>query len=319
MAEALLWGTLAFALALTLGRPLLRWLRAHHIGKSIRLDGPSSHQSKIGTPTMGGLMILAPVIAVTLLTNVVGRYSILVPLGVMVAFGFLGAYDDLRGIHDRLGVGMLARFKFPWQLAIGAGAAIALRFVLDLGGMAVPTFPREFDISWLYLPIAGFLVVGFANAVNLTDGLDGLAGGTSAIAYIAYGVIAFLQGQVYLSTFCFTVTGAIMAFLWFNAHPAELFMGDVGSLALGGTLATVALMTEQWLLLVIVGGVFVAETLSVILQVAYFRWTHGKRLFKMAPLHHHFELLGWSETQTVQRFWIISILCAMVGIALALW
>jgi phospho-N-acetylmuramoyl-pentapeptide-transferase len=175
------------------------------------------------------------------------------------------------------------------------------------------------DIGWLYVPAAAFLIVGGANAVNLTDGLDSLAGGTAAIAFVAYGVIAYLQGQVYLVTFCFTVVGAVFGFLWYNAYPAQLFMGDIGALALGGTLATVALMTEQWLLLAIVGIVFVAEALSVAAQVGYFKMTKGKRLFKMAPLHHHFELLGWSEVQIVQRFWLIAMLAAMVGIALALW
>ncbi len=319
MAHALLWGTLSFLLAGVCGGPLIRLLRRQGIGKTIRIDGPAMHQVKMGTPTMGGLMILLPVLLVTLLTNLVERYSILVPLGVMVAYGLLGIYDDLRGVRDRSGVGMLARFKFAWQALIGLLTAFGLRYILDLGGMAVPTFPIEFDIGWWYLPIAAFLIVGAANAVNLTDGLDGLAGGTSAVAYMAYGVIAYLQGQVYLVTFCFTVVGAVMAFLWFNAYPAELFMGDVGSMALGATLATVALMTEQWFLLAIVGAVFVAEALSVLLQVGYFKWTGGKRLFKMAPLHHHFELLGWSEVQVVQRFWLVAILAAMLGIALALW
>jgi len=319
MAHALLWGTLSFLLAGVCGGPLIRLLRRQGIGKTIRIDGPAMHQVKMGTPTMGGLMILLPVLLVTLLTNLTERYSILVPLGVMVAYGLLGIYDDLRGVRDRTGVGMLARFKFAWQALIGLLTAFGLRYILDLGGMAVPTFPLEFDIGWWYLPIASFLIIGAANAVNLTDGLDGLAGGTSAVAYMAYGVIAYLQVQVYLVTFCFTVVGAVMAFLWFNAYPAELFMGDVGSMALGATLATVALMTEQWLLLAIVGAVFVAEALSVLLQVGYFKWTGGKRLFKMAPLHHHFELLGWSEVQVVQRFWIVAILVAMLGIALALW
>jgi phospho-N-acetylmuramoyl-pentapeptide-transferase len=319
MAQALLWGGLTFLLSVFTGRPLIRFLRRKGIGKTIRIDGPATHMSKMGTPTMGGLMILVPVLLVTLLTNLVGRYSVLLPLGVLVAYGMLGIYDDWEGIHDRTGVGMLARLKFPWQIVIGLLAAFGLRFILELGGMAVPAFATEFDIGWLYVPIATFLIVGAANAVNLTDGLDGLAGGTSAIAYIAYGIIAYLQGQIYLVTFCFTMVGAILAFLWFNAHPAELFMGDVGSMALGATLATVALMTEQWLLLAVVGVVFVAEALSVLLQIGYFKWSGGKRLFKMAPLHHHFELLGWSEVQVMQRFWLISILAAMVGVALALW
>jgi phospho-N-acetylmuramoyl-pentapeptide-transferase len=318
MAHALLWGTLSFLLAVVCGGPLIRLLRHYGVGKTIRIDGPATHQVKMGTPTMGGLMIVVPVLVITLLTNLAGRYSILVPLGVMAAYALLGMYDDLRGVRDHTGVGMLARLKFPWQVSIGLLSALGLRYVLDLGGMAVPTFPREFDIGWWYLPIATLLIVAEANAVNLTDGLDGLAGGTSAVAYMAYGVIAYLQGQVYLVTFCFTVVGAILAFLWYNAYPAELFMGDVGSMALGATLATVALMTEQWLLLAVVGVVFLAEALSVVLQVGYFRLSGGKRLFKMAPLHHHFELLGWSEVQIMQRFWLIAMLSGMLGVALAL-
>jgi phospho-N-acetylmuramoyl-pentapeptide-transferase len=177
---------------------------------------------------------------------------------------------------------------------------------------------EKIDIGWLYIPVAMFIIVGTSNAVNLTDGLDGLAGSIAAVAFSAYGVIAFLQGQIWLVAFVFTVVGSVLAFLWFNAHPAELFMGDTGSLAIGATLAVVALMTGQWLLLPVVGFVFMAEALSVILQVAYFKWTGGERLFKMSPLHHHFELLGWSETHVTQRFWLIGILSAMLGIALAL-
>ncbi len=317
MAHALLCGLLAFVLAMACGRPLIAWLVEHHVGKTIRFDGPVTHQAKVGTPTMGGLMILLPTLVVTLFANLAGR-SILLPIGVMLAFGALGLYDDWRGLQDRAGYGWLARLKFPWQVFIAVAAALGLRFFLDLGGMAVPTVRQEVDIGWLYVPVAAFLIVGSANAVNLTDGLDGLAGGTGAIAYLAFGIIAFLQGQTYLLTFCFTMMGAILGFLWYNVHPADLFMGDVGSLALGATLATVALMTEQWLLLALVGIVFVAETLTDILQVAYFKWSKGKRLFRMAPLHHHFELIGWPEVRVTQRFWLIAFIAAMLGIALAL-
>jgi len=319
MAQALLWGSISFLAAALTGVPLIGWLRQLGVGKRIRTDGPATHQAKVGTPTMGGLMILAPVLLITVLTNLAGRYSILMPLAVMVGYALLGLYDDWSGLRDRTGIGMLARFKFPWQVFIALAAAFGLRYRLQLGGMAVPTLAQEIDIGWWYLLVATFLIVGAANAVNLTDGLDGLAGGTSAIAYIAYGVIALLQGQAYLVTFCFTMAGAILGFLWHNVHPAQVFMGDIGSMALGATLATVALMTEQWLLLAVIGIVFVAEAMSDILQVGYFKLTKGKRLFKMAPLHHHFELSGWSEVQITQRFWLIAVLAAMVGIALALW
>ncbi len=318
MAQSLGWGVASFVVAVLTGRPLIRFLQQHHVGKMIRPDGPSTHQVKMGTPTMGGLMMIVPVLLLTVLTNLAGRASMWLPLGVMVAYALLGLYDDSRSLHDRTGVGMLARLKFPWQVLIGVLAAVGLRLELGLGGMAVPTLAQEVDIGWLYVPVAAFLIVGFANGVNLTDGLDGLAGGTSAIAYFAYGVIACLQGQTYLGTFSFTMVGAILGFLWYNVHPAQVFMGDVGSMALGATLATVALMTEQWLLLAVIGAVFVGEALSVMLQVGYFKWSKGKRLFKMAPVHHHFELLGWSEVQVTQRFWLIAAVAAMVGIALAL-
>ena len=213
---------------------------------------------------------------------------------------------------------MLARYKFLWQTIFAAITALALHFALDLRSVALPGVPEKIDIGLWYVPIAMFIIVGTSNAVNLTDGLDALAGSLAAVAFAAYGVIAFLQGQVWLVAFDFTVVGAIFAFLWYNAYPAELFMGDTGSLSLGATLAVVALMTGQWLLLPVVGFMFVAEALSVILQVGYFKLTGGKRLFKMSPLHHHFELLGWSETQVTQRFWLVGILTAMLGIALAL-
>ncbi|MBC7240881.1 MAG: phospho-N-acetylmuramoyl-pentapeptide-transferase [Anaerolineae bacterium] len=326
MAYALTLGTVAFLLAVIWGNPLLALLRKYSIGKQIRIDGPSSHQVKMGTPTMGGLMIIVPVVLITVALNIanlfgrtlIGR-SILVPIFVMLAFGALGFVDDLAGVRGRKGQGLMARTKFLWQFVIAVPTALVFYFLLDIHSVALPRVPQKIDMGLWYIPVATLLIVGFSNAVNLTDGLDGLAGSTAAVAFVAYGVIANLQGQTWLSAFCFTVTGAIMAFLWFNAYPAQMFMGDVGALALGATLAVVALMTGQWLLLPIIGIVFVAEAMSDILQVAYFKLTGGKRLFKMAPLHHHFELLGWSETHITQRFWLISVLAGMLGVALALW
>jgi phospho-N-acetylmuramoyl-pentapeptide-transferase len=250
--------------------------------------------------------------------TLIGR-SILVPMATLFTFGILGALDDLAGIRGKTkGEGLRARYKFLWQSVIALAIAAALHFVLDLKSIAIPLIPEKIDIGLLYIPVAAFIIVSMTNAVNLTDGLDSLAGWTSTIAFACYGVIAFLQGQAYLVVFCFTIVGALLAFLWYNAHPAELFMGDTGALALGATLAVVALMTGQWLLLPLIGAVFVAETLSVVIQVLYFKRTHGKRFFKMAPLHLHFELLGWSETQVVQRFWLAGLLAGMLGIALAL-
>jgi phospho-N-acetylmuramoyl-pentapeptide-transferase len=324
MAYSLTLGAISFLLAVIWGRPLINLLRRLRIGKQIRIEEPTTHQTKMGTPTMGGLMIIVPVLVITgvlnianlLGLNLIGR-SILVPLGVMVAYGTLGALDDLAGVR-RMPTGMLARHKFLWQTVFAAITALALHFVLALRSVAIPGVPEKIDIGLWYVPIAMFIIVGTSNAVNLADGLDALAGSLAAVAFAAYGVIAFLQGQIWLVAFDFTVVGAIFAFLWYNAYPAELFMGDTGSLALGATLAVVALMTGQWLLLPIVGFMFIAEVLSVILQVGYFKLTGGKRIFKMAPLHLHFELLGWSETQVTQRFWLIGILTAMLGIALAL-
>ncbi|GIW09278.1 MAG: hypothetical protein KatS3mg061_0335 [Dehalococcoidia bacterium] len=266
---------------------------------------------------MGGLIIFITVFVVTVPLNLIGRLSMLVPLGVLVASGILGAVDDLLNLAGGQKSGLTARFKFTWLLLIASGAALALHFGLRLDKINIP-FVGGYSLGLLYLPIAVLVIAGTSHAVNLTDGLDGLAGGLAAQAFAAYGVIAYLQGQAYLVTFCFTVAGAILAFLWYNAHPAQVFMGDTGSLALGATLGVVSLMTGQWLLLPVVGALFVVTTLSVILQVAYFRWTGGKRLFRMAPLHHHFELLGWPETWIVARYWLIGMLCAMVGIALAL-
>jgi phospho-N-acetylmuramoyl-pentapeptide-transferase len=274
-------------------------------------------------------MILIPILLITLVLNIanlfanllgeenlIGR-SILVPMGVMIAFGTLGAVDDLMGVK-MITTGLMARHKLLWQVIFATATALFLHYALDLRSIAIPGIAEKIDIGWLYIPIAIFFIVGMSNAVNLTDGLDGLAGSIAAVAFAAYGVIAFLQGQIWLVAFIYTVVGATLAFLWYNAHPAELIMGDTGSLAIGATLAVVALMTGQWLLLPVVGFVFVAEAASVILQVGYFKLTGGKRLFKMSPLHHHFELLGWSETHVTQRFWLVGILSAMLGIALAL-
>jgi len=329
---------LAFLLAVVWGNPLIKLLKHYGIGKKIRIEGPTTHQVKVGTPTMGGLMIVIPVLVITTALNianllgatVIGK-SILVPMTAMAAFGALGALDDIMGVRGKRGEGMLARVKFPIQVTVATIIALILYFVADIHNIVVPTVPNKIDIGLLWIPIAVFIIVLSSNAVNMTDGLDGLAGIIAATAFMAYAVIAYLQSfQIepypvserpvvsYLVPFSLTVAGACMAFLWFNAHPAQMFMGDTGSEALGATLGVVALMTGQWLLLPVIALIPMAETASVILQVGYFKLTKGKRLFKMAPLHHHFELLGWSEAQIVQRFWLVAIWSAMVGIALAL-
>jgi phospho-N-acetylmuramoyl-pentapeptide-transferase len=331
---ALILASISFVLAVGWGPLLIRFLRHYSIGKRIRIDGPRGHQTKLGTPTMGGLMIVLPVLTITVALNIfnlLGRTligkSILVPLGVMLVYALIGGIDDVAGVQGmRRGEGYAARQKFLWEIPLSvivAAAMVVLRLQFA-GQVAVPGVALPVDLGLLWIPFAAFVILSSANAVNLTDGLDGLAGIIVASAFAAYGVISLLQGQEYLVRFCFTVVGACFAFLWYNAHPAQMFMGDTGSLALGATLGTVALMTGQWLLLPVVALIPVAETLSVILQVLFFKATkrrlgQGRRLFKMSPIHHHFELLGWSETQVVQRFWLVGLLAAMAGVALALW
>lgn len=350
MPFALTLGTVSFFIAVIWGPPLIRLLRRWRVGKQIRVELPTTHQTKMGTPTMGGLMILVPVALITVVMNLanflsgfntgkailayfnfqegsplIGK-SILLPLLVMVAFGILGAIDDLAEVRGWWGgEGLKARFMFPIQLILALLIAIGLYHpqFLGLHEVGVPTVKDVVDIGIWYVPIATFIIVTTANAVNLTDGLDGLAGSIAAVAFVGYGIIAFLQGQFPLLSFCFTMVGALFAFLWFNSHPAALFMGGMGSLALGATLAVTALMSFQWLLLPIIGFIFAAEIGSVVIQVSYFKLARrltgtGHRVFKMTPIHLHFELVGWSETHITQRFWIVGVMAAMLGIALAL-
>jgi phospho-N-acetylmuramoyl-pentapeptide-transferase len=322
MAVSLALAGLAFIVTLIMGRPIITELRRRKAAKKVRIEGPERHIiEKTGTPTMGGLMIAFTVVLLTAVFNLVGRLSMLLPIGVLLASGILGAVDDRMNLVGGAKTGMTARFKFAWLTVFGVVAAFVLHlpdpFGLGLHHIYIPFFGR-YDIGFLYLPIAAFAIIAMANAVNFTDGLDTLAGGLAAIAFVAYGIIAYRQGQIGVVTFCFTMVGSLMGFLWFNAHPAQVIMGDTGSLAIGAALATAAFMTGQWLLLPVVGFVFVAETLSVILQVIYFKATKGKRIFKMAPLHHHFELLGWSETQVTMRFWMVGMMAGLLGVALAL-
>jgi phospho-N-acetylmuramoyl-pentapeptide-transferase len=349
MPFALALAAVSFILTVVWGRPFINLLKRKGIGKQIRIEGPSGHQTKMGTPTMGGFLFLLPVFLITVALNLanllsgvewgkrilavfnfaegsplIGK-SILLPLLTLIGFSLLGARDDWAGIHGKRkdGQGLIARIKASYQVLLALATAIGLYFFLELDLVFIPGLQRPISMGLFYIPAAVFVIVAMSNAVNLTDGLDGLAGSTSAVAFAAYGIIANLQGQYPLSSFCFAMVGALFAFLWFNSHPAQLFMGDTGALALGATLAVVALMTGQWLLLPVVGLVFVAEAASDVLQVSFFKWTKkrtgvGKRIFKMAPLHHHFELIGWSETHIVWRFFLISLLAGMIGVALAL-
>jgi phospho-N-acetylmuramoyl-pentapeptide-transferase len=317
---------LAFMLTVIWGDPLLRVLRHFKIGKIIRVEEPGIHLAKMGTPTMGGGMIILPVALITILLNAVSLLgmkvlgaSVLVPLVAMLGFAVLGALDDWEGVRGKhKGQGMRVRTKLISQIVLALGLAAVLRYLLDVPDLYIPGFNFEIELGWLYIPIAGFVIVAMSNAVNFTDGLDGLAGLISATIFAAYGCIALLQGQVFIARFCFTMIGALFGFLWFNVHPAQLYMGDTGSLSLGATIAVIALMTGQWAILPIIAVIPVSEALSDVIQIVYFRITHGRRFFKMAPLHLHFELLGWSEMQVVQRFWLIGLLAAMLGIGLAM-
>jgi phospho-N-acetylmuramoyl-pentapeptide-transferase len=325
-------GALAFLLGVIWGSPFVEILRRLRIGKQIRIELGEGHQKKAGTPTMGGILIVLPVVLVALGLNIVGVIrtvtgpSILLPLAVLAGFSLLGMIDDWEGIQNSRGPrgeGLSGRVKFAAQVILATIVAVIISQYE--GGFSfanqivLPLIPFPIEISpLLFIPITAFYIVGMSNALNFTDGLDGLAGIISASAFAAYGVIAFLQGQIFLVQLCFIIVGACFAFLWYNAHPAQLFMGDTGSLALGATLGTIAVMTGQWLLLPIIAIVPVAEVVTVILQVAYFKYTGGQRLFRQSPLHHHFELGGWSETQIVQRFWLVGLLSAMIGVALAL-
>jgi phospho-N-acetylmuramoyl-pentapeptide-transferase len=329
MVRGLTLGAVAFMLGLLIGKPVINWLRDRGIGKHIRVEGPARQQVKTGTPTMGGLIFLIPlVIVIAVFTDIPKFNSLLLPLAIVISCGILGAVDDLLSTVARNRGGLAARFKMAWLLVIATVAALILYLPKPWGlghhWLFLPfyrdpnTINGGIDIGFWFVPIAIIAIVGTANAVNFADGLDTLAGGTSAIAFACFGVIAYLQRQEPIVGVAFATVGALLAFLWFNAHPAMVFMGDAGSLTLGALLAVSALATDQWLLLPIIGVVFVAETVSDILQVLYFKLTGGKRLFKMAPIHHHFELVGWSETQITMRFWLVSMLAGMLGIALAL-
>ncbi|MBN2472181.1 MAG: phospho-N-acetylmuramoyl-pentapeptide-transferase [Anaerolineae bacterium] len=323
---------LSFFLAVIWGDPFIAVLKRMGLGKQILESLPGSHQVKAGTPTFGGILIIVPVVLLTLALNLVsllnpeirtGR-SILLPLGILIGYGLLGMIDDWEGVHGAhsRGEGISARAKIVAQIALALGAALIMSLwdggVQHANTIYLPFIGIPLNISpLLWIPLATFIIVAASNAVNFTDGLDGLAGIITATAFGTYGLIAYLQGQIFLTQFCFLIVGGCFAFLWYNAFPAQLFMGDTGSLALGAALGTVALMTGQYVLLVVIAFVPVAETLSVIAQILSLRYT-GRRLLKMAPLHLHYQQSGWSEVQVVQRFWIVALVGSMLGIALAL-
>ena len=316
--------SISFLLSTIWGEPFIKVLTRFNIGKNIRDDQPLTHRSKQDTPTMGGFMFLIPITLLTVILNAVSIFgsrllgsSIMVPLAALWGFALIGAIDDWEGIRGaRIGLGMRAKTKFLLQIVVALVIAYFMKEVLMVPHLYRPTADQPLYLAWWYLPIATILIVGMSNAMNFTDGIDGLASIISMTAFGLIGIICLMQGQVYLGRFCFCVVGALAGFLWFNVNPARLFMGDTGSQALGASLAVVALMTGHWLFLPLIAIIPTAELLSVMIQVAYFKATKGKRVFKRTPIHHHFEEIGWTESQIVIRFWIIELVGAMLGLSL---
>jgi phospho-N-acetylmuramoyl-pentapeptide-transferase len=323
----------ALAISLVLGPLMIRKLREFQIGQVIRTEGPTSHRPKAGTPTMGGVLILTAALVPTLLWADLTNAYIWIAVLSTASFGAIGFLDDYLKVVRRSHHGLRPRYKMGCQIGVGVLVGVALLVLAQSGHyntrLIFPFFKRLIpDLGWWYLPFAVFVLVSASNAVNLTDGLDGLAISTFAIAAAAYTALAYLTGHrvladylllvrfpqsAELTVFCGALVGASLGFLWYNSYPADVFMGDVGSLALGAALGTVAILIKQELLLIIVGGVFVMEATSVILQVASFKLT-GQRVFRMAPLHHHFELIGWSEPKVITRFVILAIVCALFSL-----
>ncbi|HET6433379.1 phospho-N-acetylmuramoyl-pentapeptide-transferase [Dyella sp.] len=323
----------ALAMSLLFGPAVIRRLALLKAGQVVRSDGPQTHLTKAGTPTMGGVMILLAVAIATLLwTDLHNRYVWLV-LSVTLGFGAIGFYDDYRKIVLRDSRGLASRWKYFWQSVLGLIAAWFLFHTAQLPAetaLYVPLFKQvAIPLGALFVVLAYFMIVGFSNAVNLTDGLDGLAIMPTVLVSGALGVFAYLAGnRVFseylgipsipgageLAIFCGALSGAGLGFLWFNTYPAQVFMGDVGALAIGAALAAIAVIVRQEIVLLVMGGVFVMETASVMMQVASFKLT-GKRIFRMAPIHHHFELKGWPEPRVIVRFWIISVVLVLIGLA----
>ncbi len=321
----------ALMLYLTLGKNFIYFLQKKQIGQFIRQEGPAHHHNKKGTPTMGGILILFCVgVSVLLWGNLENAYLWIV-LFVLYGFGAIGFVDDYKKVIKKENLGLQARVKFPLQVLLSLIAGFFLLSYLDFSTeLSVPFFKNFHpDLGWGYLAMVFLVVVGSSNAVNLTDGLDGLVAGPNIIAFATYGVLVYIAGNTILSDylqvpyipgagelaiFCGAMVGGILGFLWFNSYPAQVFMGDVGSLSIGASLGMVAILAKAEVLLLLIGGVFVLETVSVITQVISFKLT-GKRLFRMAPLHHHYELKGWAETKVIVRFWIISFVLSLLSLA----
>jgi phospho-N-acetylmuramoyl-pentapeptide-transferase len=331
--RAILAALTALVISFVVGPGMIRRLAERQVGQRVRSDGPQSHLSKAGTPTMGGALILVAIAVATLLwANLANRFVWIV-LGVTVAFGLIGFWDDYLKLVVGDSRGLIARYKYFWQSVAGLGAAVALYLTAKTPAettLIVPFF-KDFVVPLgpLFIVIAYFVIVGSSNAVNLTDGLDGLAIMPSVLVAGALGVFAYASGNVVFAGYlgipyiagtgevlviCSAIFGAGLGFLWFNTYPAQVFMGDIGALALGAALGVIAVVVRQEIVLFIMGGVFVMETVSVILQVGSFK-LRGKRIFKMAPIHHHFELKGWAEPKVIVRFWIITVVLVLVGLA----
>jgi phospho-N-acetylmuramoyl-pentapeptide-transferase len=309
---------LSFAIVVILMAPYIRVLQALGFGKRIRLEGPETHYLKEGTPTMGGLLIVGVVLGIYFFLRQAPDPATFAPIAALASVGLLGAFDDY--LNARTGEGITARWKLLWLTAVAIVAAWQIQQTYDITAIAVPFVGSVPVDPRLYVVFAAFAIVAAANGVNITDGLDGLSGGTVAIAFVAFMLIALLNdpAQPNLALLCALIIGALLGFLWFNVHPAQIFIGDSGALSLGATLAVTALITGQILVLPLIGIIFVIETGSVILQVAFFRVSGGRRLFRMSPIHHHFELGGWDEEKITIRFWILGILAALLGVTLFL-
>jgi phospho-N-acetylmuramoyl-pentapeptide-transferase len=331
--RAILAALTALVISFVVGPTMIRKLAEHQVGQRVRSDGPQTHLSKAGTPTMGGALILVAIVVATLLWADLANRFVWITLAVTVAFGLIGFWDDYLKLVVGDSRGLIARYKYFWQSVAGLGAAIALYLTAKTPietTLIVPFF-KDFvlPLGPLFILLAYFVIVGSSNAVNLTDGLDGLAIMPSVLVAGALGVFAYASGNIvfanYLAipyvagsgevlVFCAAIFGAGLGFLWFNTYPAQVFMGDIGALALGAALGVVAVIVRQEIVLFVMGGVFVMETVSVILQVGSFK-LRGKRIFRMAPIHHHFELKGWAEPKVIVRFWIITVILVLVGLA----
>jgi phospho-N-acetylmuramoyl-pentapeptide-transferase len=322
----------AFAICVLLGPWVIRRLSHLQIGQYIREDGPRSHHQKAGTPTMGGTLILFAMVTATLLWSNLANPFVWIVLLSAVGFGMIGFTDDYLMQIKKRNLGLTVRGKFALQVGLSLLVGFLVFISQDFPTLVTIPFFKQFspDLGWGYVVFAALVITATSNAVNLTDGLDGLAIGPMIIASATYMFFAYVAGHAVIAdylqityvagsgeitVFCGAMAGAGLGFLWFNAYPAQIFMGDTGSLSLGGTLGTVAVITKQEILLVLVGGLFVIEALSVIFQVGFFKMTHGRRIFRMAPLHHHFELKGWAEPKVIVRFWIIAITLALMSLS----